>query len=57
VAIANARTPEQQREAAQAAMAAITAYALTTLPGSTTVAIPADPLTGALSEAMTGRPR
>ena len=57
VAIANAQTPEQQREAAQAAMASLTAYALTTLPGSTTVAIPADPLAGALSESMRGRPR
>ena len=57
VAIANAQTAEQQREAVQAAMAALTAHALSTLPGSTAVAIPADPLAGALRESMKGRPR
>lgn len=57
VAIANAETPEEQRQAAHAAMAALTAHALGTLPASTAVAIPTDPLAGALQESMKGRPR
>ena len=53
VAIANAQTPEQQREAVHNAMRALTAHALKTLPGSWPVALPADPLAGRLGDALT----
>jgi hypothetical protein len=55
VAIANAQSDAQRRDAVQAAMQALTSYALTTLPGSAPVFLPADPLAGRLGEAM--RPR
>jgi hypothetical protein len=53
VAIANAQTPDQQREAVHNAMRALTAHALRTLPGSWPVALPADPLAGRLGDALT----
>lgn len=53
VAIANAQTPDQQREAVHNAMRALTAHALKTLPGSWPVVLPADPLAGRLGDALT----
>jgi hypothetical protein len=57
VAIANAQSAPEQRDAVQNAMQALTAYALTTLPGSLPIAIPSDPLAGRLGEAIARRPK
>ena len=56
VAIANAASADDQRHTVQAAMEVLTKYALTTLPGSTPVSLPTDPLAGRLGDAM-ARPR
>jgi hypothetical protein len=53
VGVANAQTPDQQREAVHNAMRALTAHALKTLPGSWPVVWPADPLAGLLGDALT----
>jgi len=52
VAIANAQSAGDRRDAVLAAMQALTAYALTTLPGSAHVSLPADPLAGRLAETI-----
>ena len=50
VGIATARSLEERSAATQAAMQAVTAHALRTLPAATVVAIPADPLAGRLAD-------
>ena len=57
IAIANAQSAEQRRQAVQAAMTALTSTALKTLPGSVGIAMPSDPLAGRLGDALAGRPR
>lgn len=55
VAIASARSVDERRAAVQQAMQALTTHALATLPASSSVTLPRDPLAGRLSEAL--RPR
>ena len=50
VGIATARGREEQGAAIQAAMQAVTAHALTTLPAAAVVSMPADPLAGRLAD-------
>ena len=58
VAIAAAGDDSRRREAARAAMGAVTAHALTALPSSTPMRIDVDPLAGRMTDALTiVRPR
>jgi hypothetical protein len=50
VGIATARSPDERSGAMQAAMQAVTAHALKTLPAAAVVAMPADPFTGRLAD-------
>ena len=57
VAIANAQSADERAGAVRAAMQAVTAHAIATLPGSSAVHLPGDPLAGRLREAMTRPPQ
>jgi hypothetical protein len=51
VAIASARGVDERHAAIHAAMQAVTAHALKTLPPAASVTMPADPLAGRLADA------
>jgi hypothetical protein len=53
VAVASASTDAARREAAQAAMTALTNHALRSLPSSAAVGLPLDPLSGRLADELT----
>ena len=57
VAIANAQSADERAGAVRAAMQAVTTHAIATLPGSSAVHLPGDPLAGRLREAMTRPPQ
>jgi hypothetical protein len=56
VAIASASNPDGRREAVRAAMQAVTAHALTTLPAATPIDVHRDALSGLLADQLTVTP-
>ncbi len=57
VELAAAQSADERRGAVRSTMQVLTAHALTTLPGSSPVSVPADPLAGRLADALRRPPQ
>lgn len=57
VTVANAQSSNEKREAVRAAMQAVTSHALSVLPGSSPLTVPADPLAGRLGATFARPPQ